>query len=49
MNQAIVKSYFRSIQRGTRTLGQVPEALREEVVKLYDKWMGSRVEVKQGV
>lgn len=49
MKEAIVKSYFRSIQRGTRTMEQVPEALREEVVKLYDEWMGSRVEVKQGV
>lgn len=49
MNEAIVRSYFRSIQRGTRTMEQVPEALREAVMALYNTWMNSRVEAKQGV
>ncbi len=31
MNEAVVKSYARSIRRGTRSLDQVPEALREAV------------------
>lgn len=48
MNSVVVKSYFRSVQRGTRTLEQVPEELREAVAMLYDAWMGSRVEAKQG-
>ena len=48
MNEAIVRSYFRSIQRGMRTMEQVPEELREAVTALYDAWMGSRVEVQQG-
>ena len=34
MNMAVVKSYWRSIQRGTRTLEDVPEALREAVSNL---------------
>ena len=34
MNMAVVKSYWRSIQRGTRTLEDVPEPLREAVSKL---------------
>lgn len=34
MNMAVVKSYWRSIQRGTRTLEDVPEALREAVARL---------------
>lgn len=34
MNLAVIKSYWRSIQRGTRTLEDVPEALREAVSKL---------------
>lgn len=40
---AIVKSYFRSVQRGTRTMEQVPEELREAVTALYDAW-NSRAE-----
>jgi len=31
MNKVLIKSYCRSIQRGTRTLEDVPEQLREEV------------------
>jgi len=31
MNKVLIKSYCRSIQRGTRTLEDVPEPLREEV------------------
>ncbi len=31
MSAVIVKSYCRSIQRGTRTLEDVPETLREAV------------------
>lgn len=31
MNEAVVKSYARSIQRGTRTMEQVPESMREAV------------------
>ena len=31
MNAAVIKSYARSIQRGKRTIDQVPEALREAV------------------
>ena len=34
MNMAVVKSYWRSIQRGTRTLEDVPEPLREAVSNL---------------
>lgn len=49
MNDAIVKSYFRSVQRGTRTMEHVPEELREEVMRLYDAWMCSRVETKKPV
>lgn len=44
MNEKVAKSYFRSIQRGTRTLEQVPEEMREEVAKLCDAWMNSQVE-----
>lgn len=33
MNDAIVKSYFRSVQRGTRTMEHVPEELREAVAE----------------
>ena len=36
MNMAIVKAYARSIQRGTRTIEQVPEALREAVQAFLD-------------
>lgn len=45
MNDKVAKSYFRSVQRGTRTMEQVPEELREEVTRLYDEWMSSRVDV----
>jgi len=31
MNQALINSYVRSIKRGTRTIDQVPAAIREEV------------------
>lgn len=32
MNQALIKSYVRSIKRGTRTLEQIPdETIREAV------------------
>ncbi len=31
MNRVLIKSYCRSIQRGTRTLEDVPEKLRDEV------------------
>lgn len=44
MNDKVAKSYFRSVQRGTRTMEQVPEELREEVTRLYDAWMNSQVE-----
>ncbi len=37
MNKVLIKSYCRSIQRGTRTLEDVPEALREEVRAMLDK------------
>lgn len=47
MNEAIVKSYFRSVQRGTRTMEQVPDELRKEVMQLYDAWTSSRVETKE--
>lgn len=43
---AIVKSYLRSIQRETRTMEQVPEELREDVSRLYDDWMNSKVKAK---
>lgn len=36
MNTAVIKSYFRSIQRKTRTIEQVPEELRDEVRALLD-------------
>ncbi len=36
MNQIIIKSYFRSIQRGTRTIEDVPEDIRANVQKLID-------------
>lgn len=36
MNQIIIKSYFRSIQRGTRTIEDVPADIREDVQKLID-------------
>ncbi len=36
MNQALIKSYTRSIRRGVRTLEEVPEALREEVLVLLE-------------
>jgi len=31
MSKVLIKSYARSIRRGTRTLEHVPEVLREEV------------------
>lgn len=31
MNQALIKSYARSIKRGTRTIEQVPAELRDAV------------------
>lgn len=34
MNMAVIKSYWRSIQRGTRTIENVPDALREAVSAL---------------
>lgn len=36
MNMAVVRSYWRSIQRGSRTLEDVPEELREAVSALND-------------
>ena len=36
MNAAIIKSYWRSILRGVRTLEMVPEELRPEVEALLD-------------
>lgn len=47
MNEKVTKSYFRSLQRGTRTMEQVPEELREEVTRLYDEWMRSKVEAQR--
>lgn len=47
MNTAIVNIYARSIQRGARSLEQVPEELREEVTRLYDEWMSSKEEVQR--
>ncbi len=35
--QAIAKSYWRSIQRGTRTIEDVPENLREAVLALGEQ------------
>ncbi len=34
MNMAVIKSYWRSIQRGARTIEDVPEKLREAVSNL---------------
>lgn len=31
MNELVAKSYWRSIQRGTRTLAEVPPELRDRV------------------
>lgn len=37
MNTAIIKSYWRSILRGVRTLEEVPETLREAVRTLLEQ------------
>ncbi len=37
MNQAVIKSYSRSIKRGIRTLEDVPEALRDAVRAALEK------------
>ncbi len=34
MNELVAKSYWRSIQRGTRTLAEVPLELRDRVLAL---------------
>ena len=47
MNQAVVKSYFRSVQRGTRTMEQVPEELRAQVAQMYDAWMNGTAFISQ--
>lgn len=36
-NTAIIRSYARSIQRGTRTLAQVPESILEAVAAELNK------------
>ncbi len=36
MNTAVIKSYWRSVRRGTRTIESVPEALRGEVQALLE-------------
>lgn len=41
MNNAIVKSYARSIGRGKRTLEQVPEELRTAVQALLEAGEGA--------
>ncbi len=37
MNKVLIKSYCRSIQRGTRTIEAVPDALREAVRALLEQ------------
>ena len=44
MNEAVVKSYARSIQRGTRTLDQVSDDLRDAVAAVLTE---QKVEVAQ--
>lgn len=36
MNTAVIKSYCRSIQRGARTIEDVPDGLREAVQALLE-------------
>lgn len=36
MNTAVIKSYWRSVRRGARTIEAVPNALREAVRALLD-------------
>ncbi len=36
MNTVVIKSYWRSVRRGTRTVEDVPEALRGEVKALLE-------------
>lgn len=43
MNNIIAKSYWRSIQRGVRTLADVPETLRDTVMGL------ARADVERGL
>lgn len=44
MNSVIIKSYVRSIQRGKRTLEQVPESLREAVAEAMGITAGETTE-----